>query len=93
MIRFFDKLARDRDKTNAVCISKITLKTSFVLAFDLSAGVNPLGAGSILPVNGETLDLNPSATQNLQIAFNLKKYKDKDLCTKVPDTQPHRVIF
>jgi hypothetical protein len=93
MVRFFDKLARDHDNTDAVCMTKITLKTSFVLAFDVSAGVNPLGPAFILPVNGETLDLNPSATQNLQIAFNLKRYKDKDLCTKVPDTQPHRVIL
>jgi hypothetical protein len=92
LIRFFDKLARDHDNTEAVCMSKITLKTSFVLAFDVSAGVNPLGAAFILPVNGETLDFNPSATQNLQIAFNLKKHKDQNLCTNLPNTQPNRVI-
>jgi len=91
--KFFAKMAKSHDNTEPVCMTKVTLKTSFVFLFDISAGVNPLiGTAFILPVSGESFDFSPSVTQSLQIALALKRYNDRDLCTKIPETQPHRVI-
>ena len=90
--RFFDNLGRDQYNTAAVCLTKITLSTQIVFVLDVSAGVNPLiGTAFILPVSGETFDINPSATQNLQIALALQKYKGSNLCTKIPP-EPSRTI-
>jgi hypothetical protein len=89
--RFFDNLGRDQYNTANVCLSKITLSTQIVFILDVSAGVNPLfGPAFILPVTAETFDINPSATQNLQIALALQKYKN-NLCTKIPP-EPARTI-
>lgn len=89
--RFFDNLGRNQYNTASVCLTKITLSTQIVFILDVSAGVNPLlGPAFILPVTGETFDVNPSATQNLQIVLALQKYPS-NLCTKVPP-EPSRTI-
>jgi hypothetical protein len=91
--RLFQNLRYNEFNTQVVCMSKITLNTQFIIAFDVSAGVNPLiGTAFILPVSGESFDYNPSAAQSLNIVLALKKYNDHDLCTKVPQPQPNRTI-
>jgi hypothetical protein len=81
MIRFFDKLARDHDKTDAVCMSKITLKTSFVLVFDVSAGVNPLSTWPGLHLTSQRRNLRFESFRNSEFAdcFQPKKVQGQGL--------------
>jgi hypothetical protein len=56
-----------------VCNTKVTLKTQFEIAADVSAGVNPLMVSPIiLPISGLNVDGNPDWQHTLQISFALK---------------------
>jgi hypothetical protein len=91
--RFFENLRDNHQNTEGVCMPSITLKTQFALVLDVSAGVNPLpGTAFIVPISGLTGDYSPTFTHSLQIAFALKKFGSNNLCTKIPTTQPNRVI-
>jgi hypothetical protein len=95
LTKFFEKVYSDdaRNPTTQACLSKVTLKTQFVVLLDVSAGVNPiLGAPLILPISGTTFDVSPQFTHSLTLAFSLKKYPGDELCTKVPGAQPNRTI-
>jgi hypothetical protein len=92
---FFTKTENENDNyennLKYVCLSKITLKTSFTIALDVSAGANPFfGAAYLLPVNGVTLDFNPDLVHSLQIVLALKNSSNSPLCSKT--TQPNVVI-
>jgi hypothetical protein len=85
--RFFFKIAQNQFNLELACMSKITLSTQVVFLIDVSAGVNPLLAPTfVLPVSGETLDYNPSVTQNLNIvlALNPAIQPNKGLCPNTP---------
>lgn len=68
----------------AACQKTLSLKTQFVIAFDATAGINPLLASTyILPVSGESVELTPQLTQYLQIDFTLQNSQNQDLCDKL----------
>jgi hypothetical protein len=91
--KFFQRLEENVNETSAACMSKLTLQTQFMLLVDVSGGTNPIfGTSFIVPISGINVDYNPTFTHSLTIALALKKYKNSDLCTKIPATQPNRTL-
>jgi hypothetical protein len=68
-----------------VCGTKITLKSSFKLLFDVSAGVNAFMAPPIiLPISGFSVDASPDYMHSIAVTFQLKDSdSNSKYCTKL----------
>ena len=74
---------------DAVCLSKLTLKSQFALVYDASASLNPIiGSTYIVPISGFTLEATPAVTNYIQIVFNLQNIQNNALCNQLVNSQP-----
>jgi hypothetical protein len=78
-----------RRLNDAVCLSKLTLKSQLALVFDASASLNPiLGSTYIVPISGFTLEASPAVTNYIQIGFSLQNSQNNALCNQLAGSQP-----
>jgi hypothetical protein len=92
---WLDKFKKS-EETNLdfVCNTKVTLHSTFQIAVDVSAGVNPLLVSPIiLPVSGINLDANPAYQHSLQISFALKDPNERHAtyCSGLQGSQPAQI--
>jgi hypothetical protein len=91
--RFFENLYNEPQSAGAACMTKITLKTVFQVAVDVSGGLTPLLATTfVIPVSGYNFDYNPIFTHSLNIVFAIKPQTGRGLCTRSPPPSPNHTI-
>ncbi len=84
-----EKELNARRLNDAVCLSKLTLKSQLALVFDASASLNPiLGPTYIVPISGFTLEASPAVTNYIQIGFSLQNSQNNALCNQLAGSQP-----
>jgi hypothetical protein len=94
----FAKTLTNKHSTDSdtLCMTKITLNTSFTIVVDMSAGITPIAPpGIIVPISGFNFDYSPTFVHSLSIAFtvghNSKTAAEKALC-KSKGTEPQRTV-
>jgi hypothetical protein len=93
---FFTKTAKlsespDGNKLSVACVTKLTLKTQFILLFDFSgaANLNVVPTLALVPVNGLSFDASPAFTHTLQIVFSMASNHNSSVCGKT--SEPARI--
>jgi hypothetical protein len=79
-----------------ICNTKVTLKTQFKVAVDVSAGVNPLlSTPLLLPISGFNIDASPDWLHSLSITFAMQDVMDRvgfedhsSYCSSLKGAQP-----
>jgi hypothetical protein len=87
------KAKQSEAKLEAVCQTKVTLKTQFQLLLDVSAGTGSFFKTPpiILPISGLNIDASPDYTHSLQVVFSLNE-QNKPYCKALQSSSPSNVI-